>query len=50
MTGCRVDSPGIEVLRREGPFSDCEVISKPFTSLQLLIEVAGICSTTFPFT
>jgi CheY-like chemotaxis protein len=50
MTGCRVDSPGIEFLRREAPFSDCEVISKPFTSPQLLSEVAGICSTTFPFT
>ena len=44
MTGCRVDSPGIEFLRREGPFSDCQVISKPFTSPQLLSEVAGICS------
>ncbi len=48
MTGCSADSSGIECLRREGPFSDCEVISKPFTSPQLLSEVAGICSTIFP--
>ena len=45
MTSCRTDSPGIEFLRREGPFSDCEVISKPFTSPELLGEVAGIVST-----
>jgi CheY-like chemotaxis protein len=45
MTACRVDSPGIEFLRREGPFSDCKVISKPFTSRELLGELAGIVST-----
>lgn len=42
MTGSRADSPGIELLRREGPFSDCDVISKPFTSTELLGEVSGI--------
>jgi len=48
MTGCGADSQGIEFLRREGPFSDCEVIGKPFTSAQLLSEVAAIVSTTCP--
>ena len=48
MTGCGADSQGIEFLRREGPFSDCEVIGKPFTSPQLLSEVAGILSTPCP--
>jgi CheY-like chemotaxis protein len=42
----RADNPGIEFLRRAGPFSDCEVISKPFTSPELLGEVASILSTT----
>jgi CheY-like chemotaxis protein len=46
LTGGRVDNPGIELLRRAGPFSDCEVISKPFTSPELLGQVAAICSTT----
>jgi len=40
MTGRRPDSPSIELLRSEGPFSDCEVISKPFTSHELLEEVS----------
>jgi CheY-like chemotaxis protein len=45
MTGCPADSPHIEFLRREGPFSDCKVIRKPFTPPQLLGEVAGILAT-----
>ena len=45
MTGCRPDSPHIEFLRREGPFSDCKVIRKPFTSPELLGEVTNILST-----
>lgn len=45
MTGCRPDSPHIEFLRREGPFSDCKVIRTPFTSPELLGEVTGILST-----
>jgi two-component system cell cycle sensor histidine kinase/response regulator CckA len=46
MTGCRAENPGIELLRAAGPFSDCLVISKPFTSDELLAEVSGIFSTT----
>jgi two-component system, cell cycle response regulator CpdR len=46
MTGCRADSPGIEFLIGEGPFSDCKVIRKPFTSRDLLGEVTGILSAT----
>ena len=45
MTGCCPDSPHIEFLRREGPFSDCKVIRKPFTSPELLGEVTDILST-----
>ena len=45
MTGCRPDSPPIEFLRRDGPFGDCKVIRKPFTSPELLGEVTGILST-----
>ena len=45
LTGGRAENPGIELLRRAGPFSDCEVISKPFTSPELLSEVAAIVST-----
>jgi len=44
MTGSRVDSPGIEFLMREGPFSDCKVMRKPFTSSELLGEVTGSLS------
>ncbi len=50
MTGSRGDIPGFEFLRRDGPFSDCEVISKPFTSFELLAEVAGIVSTALRVT
>ena len=46
MTGCRAENPGIELLRAAGPFSDCLVISKPFTSDELLAEVSVIFSTT----
>jgi CheY-like chemotaxis protein len=46
LTGGRADNPGIEFLRGAGPFSDCEVISKPFSSPELLGEVAAIVSTT----
>jgi CheY-like chemotaxis protein len=48
MTGYRADGPGIECLIREGPFSDCTVIRKPFTSPELLGEVSGILSTALP--
>src|SRR5579864_365718 len=46
MTGCRSESPHIEFLRREGPFSDCKVICKPFTSPELLGTVTAILSTS----
>jgi two-component system cell cycle sensor histidine kinase/response regulator CckA len=46
MTGCRKESPGLEFLMREGPFSECEVITKPFTPRGLLSEINGILSTT----
>ncbi|PYT26764.1 MAG: hypothetical protein DMG57_20605 [Acidobacteria bacterium] len=42
MTGYRAENPGTEILRAAGPFSDCVVISKPFTSRELLGEVTGI--------
>lgn len=42
MTGCRAESPQTEFLRREGPFSDCKVIRKPFTSPELLGAVTGL--------
>jgi len=42
MTGSRAENPGIELLREAGPFSDCAVISKPFTTCELLGEVTGI--------
>ena len=45
MTGCRAANPNFELLRAAGPFSDCEVITKPFTSRELLDQVAGIFST-----
>jgi CheY-like chemotaxis protein len=48
MAGGRANNPGIEFLRRVGPFSDCDVISKPFTSRDLLGEVTGIISATLP--
>jgi len=48
MTGCRADSPGVECLIREGPFSECTVIRKPFTSPELLGEVNSILSTALP--
>jgi len=43
MTGRRADSPGIEFLLRDGPFSDCAVIGKPLSSPELLGEVARQC-------
>jgi len=43
MTACRVDTSGIECLRREKPFSDCELISKPFNSPARLGEVDRHC-------
>jgi len=46
LTRGRAENPGIELLRRAGPFSDCEVIGKPFTSPELLGEIAAIFSTT----
>ena len=46
LTRGRADNPGIEFLRSAGPFSDCEVISKPFTSAELLGGVAAIFSAT----
>ncbi len=45
MTGC-CTNPGIDILVREGPFSDCKVIRKPFTFPELLGEVTGIFSAT----
>jgi len=42
MTGHRADNFGIEVLLREGPFSECKVIYKPFTARELISEVAGV--------
>src|ERR1700682_3447152 len=36
MTGYRTDSPGVEILVREGPFSECKIIRKPFTAPELL--------------
>jgi CheY-like chemotaxis protein len=47
LTGRRADSPGVDFLRRAGPFSDCEVISKPFTFPELLGEVAAISSARY---
>jgi two-component system cell cycle sensor histidine kinase/response regulator CckA len=44
MSGCHPESPHIEFLRREGPFSDCKVIRKPFTPTQLLGEITGTLS------
>jgi CheY-like chemotaxis protein len=44
MTGCPAESPLIDFLRREGPFSDCTVIRKPFTPPQLLGQISGILS------
>jgi CheY-like chemotaxis protein len=44
MTGCQADSPCIEFLIREGPFSDCQVIHKPFTSPEFLGQVTRILS------
>jgi len=41
MSGCHAESPHIDFLRREGPFSDCKVIRKPFTPTQLLGEITG---------
>jgi len=43
MSSRRAHSPDIEVLRSSGPFSDCEVISKPFTSRELLEKVDRAC-------
>jgi two-component system cell cycle sensor histidine kinase/response regulator CckA len=45
MTGCPADAPHTEFLRREGPFSDCTVIRKPFTPPQLLGEVNDVLAT-----
>jgi len=42
MTGHRADNFGIEVLLREGSFSECKVIYKPFTARELISEVAGV--------
>jgi len=45
MTGRRADTHGIEFLRRDGPFSDCAVISKPFNPPELISQVAAAFST-----
>ena len=45
MAGCRTGSQGLEFLRRNGPFSDCAVISKPFTSRELLGQITAAVST-----
>jgi CheY-like chemotaxis protein len=42
MTGYRTDSPGVEILVREGPFSDCKIIRKPFTAPELLCGVTSV--------
>jgi len=42
------DIPGIDFLRRDGPFSDCAVINKPFTASELLRQVACTASTIAP--
>lgn len=46
MTGHRADTHGIEFLRRDGPFSDCAVISKPFNPPELLSQVTAVFSAT----
>ena len=46
MTGRRADTHGIEFLRRDGPFSDCAVISKPFNPPELISQVTAAFSTT----
>ena len=42
MTGGYTAKPELEMLVRQGPFSDCKVIRKPFTPTQLLDEVKHI--------
>jgi CheY-like chemotaxis protein len=42
MTGYRTDSPGVEILVREGPFSECKIIRKPFTAPELLCGVSSV--------
>ena len=42
MTGYRTDSPGVEILVREGPFSECKLIRKPFTAPELLSGVTSV--------
>jgi CheY-like chemotaxis protein len=42
MTGSPTPTPELEMLVRQGPFSDCRVIRKPFSPTQLLDEVKHI--------
>lgn len=42
MTGYRTNSPSIETLVREGPFSECKIIRKPFTAPELLSGITSV--------
>ena len=42
MTGSRTNSPSVETLVREGPFSECKIIRKPFTAPGLLSGVTSV--------
>ncbi len=42
MTGGRTNNPGVEILVREGPFSECKIIRKPFTAPELLCGVTSV--------
>ena len=42
MTGYHTNSPGVEILVREGPFSECKLIRKPFTAPELLCGVSSV--------
>jgi two-component system cell cycle sensor histidine kinase/response regulator CckA len=42
MTGYRPNSPSVEILAREGPFSECKIIRKPFTAPELLSGVTSV--------
>jgi len=42
MTGYRTNSPSVETLLSEGPFSECKIIRKPFTAPELLSGVTSV--------
>ncbi|MCU1274574.1 MAG: multi-sensor hybrid histidine kinase [Bryobacterales bacterium] len=42
MTGYRTNNPGVEILVREGPFSECKIIRKPFTAPELLCGLTSV--------